>query len=403
MRTLARKAEIIKLARVLRVKPSDLSFLYAMQARDIRAFREAASARLFDADAARLKRVATASKLLPVALIALIGEHVFGPLLCARVAGLIAPDRAAEVAQRMRIGFLADLTLEIDPRQVREVLKRIPVPRLVDVGMELARRGEFVTLARFVDYVSDAAIKAVLEKLADNGALLQIGFFMEDRSRLNQIVGFMPEARLRQIIRLSADEGEGLWGEALALMADVNPSWRKTLAEMAAEFEPEVLTAMARLTQSQRLWGAMLPIIAAMDEPHQERLLQLPVLDDDAVLSDILEAAQAGELWEQLMPMLALLPEPVRIRLSKLAEKLNDAALDQIFVVARRNQAWGGLLLLLMHSGKSMQDRVSPMLTQLAGPDAKGIASAADRLGIRSHMESGWDEVIKPFMGLLSD
>lgn len=438
MSRLARKAEILKLARVLGVGESDLAYLGELDAGSIRAFREQVSSRLFDADGARLKRVALASKLLPAPLIALIAEHVFGALLCARVAGLMAPERAAEVAQRLRTGFLADVTLEIDPRHVREVIKRIPVSRIVEVALELARRGEFVTLARFVDYVSTDAIKAVMEKLTDNAALLHIAFFVEDRSRLNDLVGFLPEARLRQIIYLAADESQDLWSEALALMNYVGPEWRKRLGDLAATMDESIVMSMARSAQAKSLWGAVLPIIAVMSEPNQRRLLTLPILREDSVLASIVATVDVDHLWEELIPLVPFMPDNEQVRLANLplireprvldavlratdvhglwtqllplvalmddtgqerlaraAEGLSDAAFGRVFEAVQAGRTWAPLLVLLLRMRAEVRTRIAPLVSRLSPDNARFIAQEADRLGVLDRLESLWVSLAK--------
>ncbi|WP_420464610.1 hypothetical protein [Panacagrimonas sp.] len=396
MSKLARRAETIKLARLLRVQPAALKEVETLDAASLREFRQRAAARLFDADEARLKRVALASKLLPTPLIALIGEHVFGALLCARVAGLIAPDRAADVALRLKSEFLADVTLEIDPRHVREVIARIPIPKLVEVALILARRGEFVTLARFVDYVSTDAIRAVMAELKDNAALLHIAFFMEDKSRLNDLVGLLPEARLREIIYVAADETQDLWAEALALMNDVDDRWRKSLGELAASLDESVLLSMARSAQAQKLWGALLPIIAIMDAPHQRRLLGLSVLRDDVVLESILEAADGEALWPQLLPMLSLMDEDTQQRLARAAEKLGDATFGRVFDAVQAGREWGPLLILLLRLRGEVQDRLKPLVQKLSPEVARQLLQEADRLGVLTRVDTLWQRLSRP-------
>lgn len=438
MSRLARKAEILKLARVLGMGETDLGYLGELDADSIRVFREQVSSRLFDADESRLKRVALASKLLPAPLIALIAEHVFGALLCARVAGLMAPERAAEVAQRLRTGFLADVTLEIDPRHVREVIKRIPVSRIVEVALELAKRGEFVTLARFVDYVSLEAIRAVMDKLTDNAALLHIAFFVEDKTRLNDLVGFLPETRLRDIILLAADESQDLWSEALALMNYVGPEWRKRLGDLAANMDESIVMSMARSAQAKGLWGAVLPIIAVMSAPKQKRLLDLPILREDSVLESIvktvdvdhlwnaliplvpfmadseqkrlanlpllrdarvldavLKATDVHGLWTQLLPLVSLMDDDAQEKLAGAAEGLSDAAFGRVFDAVQTGRTWAPLLVLLLRMRAEVRTRIAPLVKKLSPDSARFITQEAGRLGVLDRLESLWVSLAK--------
>ncbi len=102
---------------------------------------------------ATLSRLAAASKLLPVGLVATLGERAFGPVLSARITGLLDPGRAVEVAQRLPVDFLADIAVDLDPRRASAVIARIPPQQIGEVTRELVRRHESVTMGRFVGHL----------------------------------------------------------------------------------------------------------------------------------------------------------------------------------------------------------------------------------------------------------
>src|SRR5581483_11076982 len=114
---LERAAEVLKLARLLDTEPKELGYLDEIPATALRTFREQATDRLFAGDADRLRRVAAASKLVPVPITAKIAQLAFGPLLCAAVAGLLDPPHAVRVAAGCPTSFLADITTYLDPRR----------------------------------------------------------------------------------------------------------------------------------------------------------------------------------------------------------------------------------------------------------------------------------------------
>lgn len=98
-------AEQIKLARLFGTQPERLSYLNPLDAAQLRALRLRLSDALFDQTRSSFQRVAMASRLLPNGLVALIGEKVFGPMLCARVAGLMPPDRTFDIALKLPDSF----------------------------------------------------------------------------------------------------------------------------------------------------------------------------------------------------------------------------------------------------------------------------------------------------------
>jgi len=327
---LARRAEVLKLARLLGVPPEQLGYLHKLDAAVIRKLRRQATASLFDADRRSFQKVAAASKLLPAPVTALIAEKALGPLLCARIAGLLEPQRAVEIARRLDVRYLADLCLELDPRSAEDVLQSMPGERIVEVSRELARRREYITMARFVDGLSDAAIEAVMADLRDDEALLRIGFFVEDAGRLSAIIGLLPPQRLRNIVRVAADRGGELWPEALALINSVDEPQRRLMADLAAALDDEAVNRMIGATQEQGLWPAMLPMVSMMSTEYQRRLINLPAIQNEAVLGAIIRPADGMNLWPQLLPLVALMDGAGQARALRTAGHQGEAVLARL-------------------------------------------------------------------------
>lgn len=293
MPSLAHQAEVQKLALLLGARAEDLPFLDKLDIQSIRALRERATAALFDADAQRFGRIAAATRLVPAALSAVIAEKAFGPLLCARVAGLLPAMQAVDIARRLPTGFLADVCIELDPRQVREVIERVPVARIVDVAHELARRRAHIVMGRFVDCLPEPAMRAVLEALRDDEALLRIGLFVEDPGQLDAVIALLPQERLRNMVAAAVRDGTELWGEVLALVNAIGPQARRRVAAIAAALDDDGLARMLALTEAQHLWAQLLPLVAEMDAPLQQRAATVAERHGEAVVAR-LRAALRG-------------------------------------------------------------------------------------------------------------
>ena len=192
------EAEVLKLARLLQCDPERLSYLERVPAQDIRVLREQVTEMLFTAHDAVLRRLAAASRLLPVGVVASISQRAFGPVLSARIASLLEPQRAVKIAARLPTDFLADVAVELDPRRARDVLAGMPTSQLAAVTGELARRGEYVTMGSFVGHLRDEALAAAIETL-DERARQQTALVVEDRQRLDEIVELLgpPSAATR--------------------------------------------------------------------------------------------------------------------------------------------------------------------------------------------------------------
>jgi hypothetical protein len=223
----ASRAEILKLARVLDVEPERLEYLARVDADDLKAFREQVTDTLFDANIAVLQRMALAARLLPGGVLAKIAEKVFGPLLCARIAGLVDVARGVDVAKRLHPRFLAEVAAELDPRRASAIITRIPLDTVLAVAAELARKEDWITLGRFVGHLPDPTVRRALEQIDDAG-LLRIAFVLDDKSRIDHVVGLLPADRLGGLLT-AAGRDEDLWTPALDLLTHLSEPRRATL------------------------------------------------------------------------------------------------------------------------------------------------------------------------------
>lgn len=195
------QAEILKLARLLDRDPGTLSYLDRVPVGEVRALRERVTEVLFTAHEGALRRLAAASKLLPVGLVANLGQNTFGPMLAARITGLLEPERAVEVAARLPTSFLADAAVELDPRRASAVVAGIPPNRIYEITLELAGRREYVTMGRFVGHLDDAALGSALRALGDED-LLRTLLVMEDRPDLERLARLTDRERVSRLAAL---------------------------------------------------------------------------------------------------------------------------------------------------------------------------------------------------------
>ncbi|MEU8638009.1 hypothetical protein AB0C38_38010 [Amycolatopsis sp. NPDC048633] len=239
------EAEILKLARVLGVEPERLQYLARVDADDLKAFREQVTDTLFDANIAVLQRMALAARLLPGAVLAKIAEKVFGPLLCARIAGVVDVSRGVDVAKRLSPRFLSEVAADLDPRRASAIISRIPLETVLAVADELARREDWITLGRFVGHLPDPTVRRALEQIDDPG-LLRIAFVLDDKNRIDHVVGLLPAHRLGRLLT-AAGADEDLWTPALDLLNHLGDARRETLEPMLGGL-PDGLRERAQAT-----------------------------------------------------------------------------------------------------------------------------------------------------------
>ncbi|HVS29696.1 MAG TPA: hypothetical protein VHE14_09095 [Solirubrobacteraceae bacterium] len=321
------RAEVVKLARLLSVDETELEFLDGLPSAELRAFREQATNRLFDAGAQMLGRVGSAARLLPSALIATIAQRSFGPLLCARAAGTVDTAKSLDVAKRLPAPFLADVTVFLDPRRVAAIIAEVPAALVVPVARELGARGEHVTMGRFLAYVPDHAIVAAIGALEDE-TMLRTAFVLEHKDRLDHAVGLLPPDRMPGILRCAADAG--LWPEALDLLDHLSEERRGPIADLVADQDEEIIAGLVRAVSEQGIWDGLLPVVRTMSGESRTRLATLPAFHDPAVMTEIIRAAAEQGLWQDLVPLIEALPGDVLETVPRIAAELEPELLSKV-------------------------------------------------------------------------
>lgn len=244
MSDLLTRAGLTRLARVLGATDASVQVLAARNHLELRQLEDRVSAALFDEHRKALQRIADASRLLPASLVAKMSELVFGPMLSARVSGLMPPDRAIEVAGRLRTKFLADVTIQLDPRSASELLARMPVTIVVEVAALLLQRGEYVTMGRFVDDLPDAAIRAVVERVQDDGALVRIAGYVERRERVMELIEMIPADRLRRVVAAAATGPEEVQRSGLVMMSQLSERQQGRVGDIAISLGADAVNAL---------------------------------------------------------------------------------------------------------------------------------------------------------------
>ncbi|HTU97578.1 MAG TPA: hypothetical protein VMF14_17150 [Solirubrobacteraceae bacterium] len=263
-------AEVMKLARLLGRDPDDLAYLERLGPDDVRALRDSVTETLYDANGGSLGRLAAASRLLPTGVTATIGQRAFGPLLSARLAGLLDTDKAVDVAAKLPPPFLADVAVELDPRRASDLIANISPALIGQITAELTARREYVTMGRFVGHLSDDAIAAAVTNM-DDEAVLQTAFLLEDKSQLSRLFSKLPKGRSAGVIAAAADEG--LWLEALDLLHHLRKPQRKEMVMAALALDEPAREAILDTIIAHDLTDEV-RLIAEHDDSIEERLAE---------------------------------------------------------------------------------------------------------------------------------
>jgi hypothetical protein len=357
-------AELVKLGQLLVVPSAELNFLESLPLPTLIKVRALTTDKLFNDGRKLFQKLASASKLLPAGITASIGEKVFGAMLCARIASEMPYKRAVELADKMTIPFLAKVTLELDPRRVKDIIQNMPIARLRAVATELLAEKHYIVMGGFVGYMLPAQLKIILEDVSTEEALLHIGFFIESKHQLSDIIRLLPKERLHKLIGYLQTHEE-LWPEALALMVHLEDEIKRELGDIAAELGGTVLDDLVGTVQRLDLWQEALPLFACMSLATQFKLINTPLLSQVIPLTSVLVNTDRFSLWATLLPLIEYMSITQRQQLTNLViEQSADFKLRMIAAVAH-HQLWRPMFDVLVLMPEAAQQPIAAQLKQL--------------------------------------
>lgn len=303
-----REAERQRLAHLLAVGPEELQFLAHLDHESLRALRRACKECLVLEQRPFLVRAIAASRLLPAALIASLGEHTLGPLLCARFSDQMGKAHLASICRHLSPGFMAEVGLHIDIEKLCELADTMPAATLRAITRETLARREYIALGEVLSHLPARLLRHVVHEFPDGEAYLRTAFFVENPARLQDVLEVLPEAMLHDSIRAAARTPETLLSPALALALSVSPAWQRRLLLIALENGEELAGDLMRGVLEQDLWGVALPLVERLTPEERRRLMQLPAWENPAILESLLASADHRFLRPWVERLLAEMP-----------------------------------------------------------------------------------------------
>ncbi|AXQ28182.1 hypothetical protein D0B54_05600 [Solimonas sp. K1W22B-7] len=341
MSRLASRAELLKLALLTGSGADELAYLEPLPSETLRQLRIALLERYSRQQGAVVRRLAAIARWLPTGLIVLLARWWLGPALTARIAGEMPAPQAAAITQRLDPAFMADVAAWLDPRRARELIRLVAVERIVDVAQAMLSRGDYVTMGRFVEYLSDDAVRAVADTIADEGELMQIVFHVESKNRLDHLVRVLPPERVRKAILLVLDPARRpLWPKILSLVTHVGYVLKRELGDLAASQGDAVLDAIIHAAQEEDLWEDILPVVTCLSPEVQARVVNLDAIRRPPVMRRILRAADEAELWSELISLLQWMENATRDAVADAVSLLPPEALGRIAYAALLREQW---------------------------------------------------------------
>ena len=304
--TLDHRAERVKFARIFGLPEASLGWVDEVELEDLQRVRRAAEARLFAVGGDKFRRLNAASRLLPNVVVAKIAQVTVGPLLGARTAGLVEPERAADLVRHVSPRYLAQMAMHLDPSTVEDIVPALPVDVMVAVAEEILPTGDWVTMGRMVGLAPPHAVRPLIDAVGDDEGLLRIAFMLEHRERLGPIVDEVPDERILAVARVAHEQD--LWVEGVALMTFVDEDRRRRIGRLATQSPPEVLDSLIRAATTHGLWSEVLAVVALQDDEHLGLVAGIPALVEPDTLAAVVAACEAEDRWTTLVRVVALMP-----------------------------------------------------------------------------------------------
>lgn len=394
MNTLAARAEAVKLQQLLGGDVASLPFLADLPETQLRRLRDAVSEHLFSQDQELFRRLASVAAQLPVLLVIPLCR-AFGPMLSARIVGEMPAKRAAATAIHLPAEFVAKVCVHIDPRRARDLIRQMPTKNIVAIALKMVEYGDYPTAGRFVDFLNDEAIQAVLDAVTDEADLLRIAFYVDSRNRLDHLIRMLPQERRRKAVLLVLDEKLDLLDEILSLITSVGYSLKRELGDLAATQDIAVIARIIHRVQQRGLWGDLLPVVASLSEQNLRKVANLPILrGDPQVLDSLLQAADEHELWRSILPLVEMLDDATRNAFALAATHITPAAIKRAAHAVLVGELWEPMLDLVRRMPFSKQCEFAEVLNGFRGVDpdldqrivaracANGLSSALAHAGI---------------------
>jgi hypothetical protein len=365
---LATQAELVKLSTVLGVDTGELDFLSDIEAEPLRVLRDAITAHLVEEDQPLFRRLAQIVDRMPSSVAILLARYV-GPIIAAGVIVEIPARRAAALAMRAPSEFLADACAYVDPRKARDMISLLPIEKVVDVALVLDSREDFVTMSRFVDFISDEAIVAVEEAIPDEGRLLRIAFLMESKNRVDHIFRMLPNERVQRMLARVQEDPNALLAEFLSLLVHVSYSFKRELGDIVAGQSEELLNAYILGAHEQHLWSDVLPVVAAMSPVSRQRVVNLPLLREHAVQLRLLQTADQCDQWGLVLPLIGLMADHGRQAVAMIMNEMAGAVLADAVDAALTGEHWDVLVDVVVRMNEHRQAEYDEIIARIATVD----------------------------------
>jgi hypothetical protein len=364
MSKLGTQSEIDKLAGTLGLDSGQLEFLVLVSPEELRNFRIAIYERLFELDRVLFERLAMLATRMPPRVTARLAVRL-GPKLAARVVAELPAGQALAAIAHVSDEFFAEAVRYLDPRRAHEVIVRVPVDRAVEVAKLLVGRGDFMSISRFVNYVTDEQTQAVVDAIDDEGAILRVAFYMGSKNRMDHLFRTLRRERIERLIQRVEQERDELLPAFLSVLIHVSYALKRELGDILAAQPQSVLEGYVRATHEQSQWPDVLPVVAGFSESARRTVVNLPILREREVQAALIESADGHGLWGLVLPLVAMMDDSNRDAVAAIIAAAQKTTLERASDAALMGEHWEILLDLAVRMPESKRAELADAVRSL--------------------------------------
>jgi hypothetical protein len=238
------------------------------------------------------------------------------------------------------------------------------------VAKELLAQKNYMIMGGFVGFMRPDNLKTILNDVADEEALLHIGFFIEEKHVVSNIMRMLPKERLRKLIAYMRHHKD-LWPESLALMVHIEDDLKREMGDIAAAEHEVVLDDLIQTVHRLSLWQDALPLFTCMSANTQYKVINVPSMQQHNVLQEAVLHAAKYDLWSTLLPLVEYMTPAQRQILANVITEQGSDLSSQIITVAYQQHLWQPLFDLLAAMSELAQQQTAPILHQLLAAEGQ--------------------------------
>jgi flagellar motility protein MotE (MotC chaperone) len=390
----ATSPQIGRIARLLRIDPTELQGLDDVPDADLRAFHDQISKTIFAEGQQRFARVAGLARTIPGPLAGVLAEKFLPPVMAARVSENLDPAKARDLIGRVSIKYLAEIALALDPVRSKPVVQKLPPEPIGKVAKELFGRKEYATMAEFVGTVTVEALFAALH-VATPHDLLAVVPLLEWNDNLDRVIAELPDKQV-------ADIAASLTAEELAELAlALDPS---RMGPIVAAVPVETVAGIAAELFGRREYAGMAAFVGIVTPEMMHAALGVASGHDLLAIVPLLEWNEnLDTVIEQLKPaqVNAIVTELDTGELAELAMVLDPGRMGPIVSAVPVGTVADIARVLFDRDEYAAMARFVGVVTEPMLHAALGVASAADLLAVVPLLE--WSKQIDGVVEALPD